>query len=158
MTAASIHILPWDQLVRFGIPSFRVCRRALFYNGEVIPVGTILSPEVLTTQRMKQFYEQRMLVPVDGYVKPADAARRVKKEAAGRGKPQPSSLAASGRPKPDEDEDDDQDEDTPLLNIPVAATPLVVAEEEDESPESPVVQPTRGTYVPSNKKKDRNRR
>lgn len=158
MTAASpppVHLLPWTELARFGVPVFRVSLRPIFYNGEVIPVGTVLTPEVSqallsNTTRLRQYYEQRRIVPVDGYLLPADAARRVNEEARNR-----TARAVDDEEDEDEQDEEEDDEYAPLLLSSTA--PLPIAEESG----TPQPAQTPASYTPGRKNKkhhNRNRR
>ncbi|HEY1898130.1 MAG TPA: hypothetical protein VGG62_17755 [Terracidiphilus sp.] len=62
-------LMPWHTLTRDGIPPLKVARRP-FEIGEVtVPVGETLNPELFPLDirgtRLRQFYEQRLLEPVD---------------------------------------------------------------------------------------------
>jgi hypothetical protein len=65
-------LIPWNVLTRDGIPALKVARRP-FAVGEVgeaeLPVGALFDPELFPPQirktRLRQFYEQRRLEPVD---------------------------------------------------------------------------------------------
>lgn len=63
-------LLPWRTLTRSGaIPAMKVIRRDLVLGEVTIPVGQTLDPEVfppnIRRERLRQFYEQRRLEPVD---------------------------------------------------------------------------------------------
>jgi hypothetical protein len=144
-----VYLLPWEQLTRFAVPVFRVVRRDLLYDGEVLPVGTVLTPEVATgllsrPVRLRRFYEQRLIEPVEGHISLADAARRVKQVAAGIKQEQDF-----GRPRPDDEDDEDDDEPLAALSLPA----LPVAEESPTS--APVSPPPSSGYTPGRKKKHR---
>lgn len=57
-------VTPWTRLTRYGLPQFRVSRRPLFFNGTTLPVGTIIPTSHLPLQRLRQFHEQRLIVPI----------------------------------------------------------------------------------------------
>lgn len=64
-----IHTLvPWRTLTRGAIPPLKVCRRDLVLGEIIVPVGETLDPELLPmqirAQRLRQFYEMRLLEPV----------------------------------------------------------------------------------------------
>lgn len=62
-------LIPWTDLTRTGIPALKVALRPLVIGEVTIPVGQTLNPEVFPLQirkrRLRQFYEQRRLEPVD---------------------------------------------------------------------------------------------
>jgi hypothetical protein len=62
-------LLPWRTLTRMGIPALKVARRPLVIGEVTIPVGTAFNPELFPLQiraeRLRQFYEARLLEPVD---------------------------------------------------------------------------------------------
>jgi len=62
-------LIPWSRLTRTGIPPLKVARRDLALGEIIVPVGETLDPELLPmqvrTRRLRQFYEQRRLEPVD---------------------------------------------------------------------------------------------
>lgn len=62
-------LIPWRTLTRASIPPLKVVRRPLVLGEVTIPVGATLDPEVLPPQvrkeRLRQFYEARLLEPVD---------------------------------------------------------------------------------------------
>jgi hypothetical protein len=62
-------LIPWNQLTRMGVPALKVTRRPLVLGEVIVPVGETLDPELLPLhirqQRLRQFYEQRLLEPVD---------------------------------------------------------------------------------------------
>ena len=62
-------LIPWFQLTRTGIPAMKVARRPLTLGEVTVPVGAPLDPELIPLairkQRLRQFYEQRRLEPVD---------------------------------------------------------------------------------------------
>jgi len=62
-------LLPWRTLTRMGIPALKVARRPLVIGEITIPVGTAFNPELFPLQiraeRLRQFYEARLLEPVD---------------------------------------------------------------------------------------------
>jgi len=61
-------LIPFTQLTRFGVPDFRVTRRALTLGEVTLAVGTQLNPDLIPAAirltRLRQFYEQRLLEPV----------------------------------------------------------------------------------------------
>ena len=68
-------LIPWSTLTRLGtIPAMRVIRRPLVVGEVTVPVGAIFDPELFPLQirklRLRQFYEQHRLEPVDA---PADS-------------------------------------------------------------------------------------
>lgn len=67
-------LIPWTQLTRTGIPPMKVIRRDLVLGEVVVPVGETLDAELLPPDirrtRLRQFYEQRLLEPVNA---PADS-------------------------------------------------------------------------------------
>jgi hypothetical protein len=67
-------LIPWNTLTRTGIPPLKVSRRDLVLGEVIVPVGETLDPELLPMQirreRLRQFYEQRRLEPVNP---PADS-------------------------------------------------------------------------------------
>ena len=69
---------PW------GIPALKVTRRDLVLGEVIVPVGEVLDPELLPLQvrrqRLRQFYEQRRLEPVDA---PADSLQFYRERALG---------------------------------------------------------------------------
>ena len=65
-----IHALtPWRLLTRNGIPAFKVMRRPLALGEVTLPVGAALDPELIPhhirDRRLRQFYEQHRLEPVE---------------------------------------------------------------------------------------------
>ncbi|HEY6272623.1 MAG TPA: hypothetical protein VIX19_11605 [Terriglobales bacterium] len=63
-------LIPWNILTRTGvIPPLKVARRDLVLGEVIIPVGTTVDPEVfplqIRRQRLRQFYEMRLLELVD---------------------------------------------------------------------------------------------
>jgi hypothetical protein len=62
-------LIPWSQLTRTGIPALKVARRAIEVGEVTVAVGQTLDPELFPPQirreRLRQFYEQRRLEPVD---------------------------------------------------------------------------------------------
>lgn len=62
-------LMPWNRLTRTGIPPLKVARRDLVLGEVIVPVGETLDPELFPMQiralRLRQFYEQRRLEPVD---------------------------------------------------------------------------------------------
>lgn len=62
-------LIPWRTLTRLGVPPMKVARRPLVMGEVTIPVGAVLNPEVLPerirAERLRQFYEMRLLEPVD---------------------------------------------------------------------------------------------
>jgi hypothetical protein len=62
-------LVPWRQLTRAGIPPLKVARRPLVVGEVSVGVGETFSPELFPLQiraeRLRQFYEQRRLEPVD---------------------------------------------------------------------------------------------
>jgi hypothetical protein len=62
-------LVPWTRLTRTGIPALKVARRPLTVGGVIVQVGQALDPELfplrIRAQRLRQFYEQRRLEPVD---------------------------------------------------------------------------------------------
>jgi hypothetical protein len=62
-------LVPWFQLIRAGIPALKVARLPLVVGEVTVPVGQTLDPELfphpIRLQRLRQFYEQRRLEPVD---------------------------------------------------------------------------------------------
>lgn len=64
-------LIPWRDLTRFGIPALKVALRPLVVDSEVtVNVGEVfnaeLFPQKIRAERLRQFYEQRRLEPVDG--------------------------------------------------------------------------------------------
>jgi hypothetical protein len=61
-------LIPWRTLTRTGIPALKVTRRQIVLGEVIVPVGETLDPELLPLQirreRLRQFYEQRLLEPV----------------------------------------------------------------------------------------------
>ena len=62
-------LIPWSALTRLGIPPLKVSRRDLVLGEVIVPVGETFDPELLPMEirrlRLRQFYEQRLLEPVD---------------------------------------------------------------------------------------------
>jgi hypothetical protein len=62
-------LVPWNQLTRGGVPALKVSRRPLVVGEVTVGVGEQLNPELFPLQvrgqRLRQFYEQRRLEPVD---------------------------------------------------------------------------------------------
>jgi hypothetical protein len=62
-------LIPWSQLTRTGIPALKVVRRAIDVGEVTVQVGETFNPELFPAQirreRLRQFYEQRRLEPVD---------------------------------------------------------------------------------------------
>ena len=62
-------LLPWRTLTRLAVPPLRVTRRDLTVGEVTFPVGATIDPEVFPLQirkeRLRQFYEQRRLEPVN---------------------------------------------------------------------------------------------
>jgi hypothetical protein len=62
-------LIPWNDLTRLAIPPLKVARRPLVLGEVIVPVGETLDPELLTPDirraRLRQFYEQRLLEPVN---------------------------------------------------------------------------------------------
>jgi hypothetical protein len=58
------------MLTREGVPALRVARRPLLVGEVTVPVGQTLDPELIPhpirALRLRQFYEQRRLEPVNG--------------------------------------------------------------------------------------------
>ena len=63
-------LIPWRTLTRFSIPPLKVARRPLEIGEVTIPVGATLDPELfppnIRVLRLRQFYEQRRLEPLEG--------------------------------------------------------------------------------------------
>jgi len=63
------NLTPWTLLTRNGVPPLKVARRALVVGGVTVEVGETLDPELfapaIRRMRLRQFYEQRLLEPVD---------------------------------------------------------------------------------------------
>jgi hypothetical protein len=63
------NLIPWTELTRTGIPALKVCRRPMVLGEVTIAVGEALDPEVfplqIRKQRLRQFYEARLLEPVN---------------------------------------------------------------------------------------------
>lgn len=63
-------LIPWRTLTRFSIPPLKVARRPLEIGEITIPVGATLDPELfplnIRKERLRQFYEQRRLEPLEG--------------------------------------------------------------------------------------------
>lgn len=62
-------LIPWRTLTRTGIPPLKVSRRALEAGGVLVQVGETFDPELfplaIRKERLRQFYEQRRLEPVE---------------------------------------------------------------------------------------------
>lgn len=62
-------LIPWGVLTRAGIPPLKVARRPMVLGPVIVPVGETLDPELFPLQirksRLRQFYEQRLLEPLD---------------------------------------------------------------------------------------------
>jgi hypothetical protein len=63
-------LIPWRTLTRDGIPPLKVARRPLTAGEVTVPVGEQFNPELfphaIRAERLRQFYEQRRLEPVEG--------------------------------------------------------------------------------------------
>jgi hypothetical protein len=62
-------LMPWQQLIRTGIPALKVVRREITIGEVTVPVGQTLDPGLfpphIRRERLRQFYEMRRLEPVD---------------------------------------------------------------------------------------------
>ena len=62
-------LIPWRLLTKYGIPPLKVARRPLEVGEVVVPVGEAFDPELfplgLRNQRLRQYYEQHRLEPVN---------------------------------------------------------------------------------------------
>ena len=62
-------LVPWNVLTRTGIPALKVARRPMKLGEATVQVGETLDPELFPLQirkeRLRQFYEARLLEPVN---------------------------------------------------------------------------------------------
>jgi hypothetical protein len=62
-------LIPWRTLTRTGIPPLKVSRRTLQVGEVVVGVGETLDPMIfppgIRAERLRQFYDQRRLEPVN---------------------------------------------------------------------------------------------
>jgi hypothetical protein len=62
-------LVPWTDLTRFGVPPMRVIRRSITIGVTTVEVGQQFDPDLLPASirrlRLRQFYEQHRLEPVD---------------------------------------------------------------------------------------------
>jgi hypothetical protein len=77
-------LLPWNTLTRFRtVPALKVARRPLVIGDVIVPVGETLDPELfpqaVRMQRLRQFYEMRLLELVDS---PADSRQYYREQLA----------------------------------------------------------------------------
>lgn len=65
-TPPILHSLkPWVALTRYGMPQFMAIRRPFTYNGVTFPIGAVIPFHfAITPQRLRQFYQQRLLAPI----------------------------------------------------------------------------------------------
>lgn len=101
-------LIPWRSLTRMGVPALKVTRRDLVLGEIIVPIGTTLDPELfpphIRAQRLRQFYEQRLLEPVNP---PADSRQFYREQLArmhGREitpRPMATGIQAEDPPLPD---------------------------------------------------------
>jgi hypothetical protein len=62
-------LIPWRTLTRLGVPPLKAARRPMVVGEVTVPVGATFNPELfplrIRAERLRQFYEMRLLEPVD---------------------------------------------------------------------------------------------
>jgi hypothetical protein len=126
-------LMPWPQLTRNGIPEFRVIRRPLTLSGRVFEVGETVPFKCVTNRhRLRQFYQQRLVEPVNLPPGTKQAALKAFAEKQARAQqPAPAPVAVSSAAAP----------------VPVSVIPSVEVPVAQESA-STTVRPARRSFTP----------
>lgn len=92
-------LIPWSGLTKQGIPLFKVARRPMTAGGMTFDIDTVLPAGLLPDRRLRQLYEQRLLVLAEEVKVPAvDARKRSEQRWAENSKNLPGLV--SGQPEP----------------------------------------------------------